>query len=285
MKSKNIKNKRPNKIQGVEDKLQDLMDLESPTCILLYGRPGTGKTTIASTAPKPLLLIDVKDLGTESAKREDVQRGDITIYQMEEFDDIYKIYDYIKENPTRFKSVVIDHWTALQELCHNKVMKEEGKVNMSQQMFGFSSSYLKEIIGLFKDLTSLNINPIFICQDRLESGEGDGEDQLIPEVGPALMPSISRLICASSRVIGHTYLQEKVEKLSDAKISRSIEYRLRLGPNPYYITKVTRPFGSPCPPYLVDATYQDIISIVKGEWTPKPEHGKIKKKARRIPRK
>lgn len=276
------KTKKPNKKSSLEDRFVDLLELDTPTIITLYGRPGTGKTTIACTGPKPLLLIDVKDKGTDSGKREDLEPGDITVFELENFDEIYEVYDYIQDNPDRFNSVAIDHMTALQDFCYQKVMDEEGKSKMSQGMYGTAGSYLKEVINLYKGLTDLGITPIFNCQDRMESGDGEGEDQLLPEVGPGLMPSVARTLCAASRVIGHTYQFENVEKLDGAKVRRNIEFRLRLGPNPYYITKVTRPVGTPCPMFLVDASYKDIMKIVKGKWedpTPvKKKSGSVKKK-------
>ena len=275
------KKKTPKK-SGLEDRFQDLLDLNTPTIITLYGRPGTGKTTISCTLPKPLLLIDVKDKGTDSGKRDDLEPGDITVFELEEFDEIYDIYDYIKDNHDRFKSVVIDHMTSLQDFCYEKVMDEEGKSRMSQGMYGTAGGYLKEVINLYKGLTDLGITPCFNCQDRMESGDGEGEDQLLPEVGPSLMPSVARTLCAASRVIGHTYQFENVEKLDGAKVRRNIEFRLRLGPNPYYITKVTRPFGTPCPQFLVDATYQDIMKVVKGKWG---ESTEIKKKSGSVKKK
>lgn len=275
------KTTKQSKKSGVEDRFKDLLDMDTPTIITLYGRPGTGKTTISCTAPKPLLLIDVKDKGTDSGKRDDLQPGDITVFELETFDDIYEVYDYLEENPDRFKSVVIDHMTALQDFCYDKVMEEEGKSKMSQGMYGTAGGYLKEVINLYKGLTDLGITPIFNCQDRMESGDGEGEDQLLPEVGPSLMPSVARTLCAASRVIGHTYQFENVEKLEGAKVRRNIEFRLRLGPNPYYITKVTRPFGTPCPQFLVDANYKDIMKIVKGKW----EEAPVKKKGSNVKKK
>lgn len=274
------KSQNPKK-SSVEDRFKDLLDMETPTIITLYGRPGTGKTTISCTLPKPLLLIDVKDKGTDSGKREELERGDITVFELEEFDDIYEIYDYVEENPDRFKSVVIDHMTALQDFCYRKVKEEEGKEDMSQRLYGIAADYLKEVINLYKGLSDLGITPCFNCQDRMESGDGEGEDQLLPEVGPGLMPSVARTLCAASRVIGHTYQFENVEKLDGAKVRRNIEFRLRLGPNPYYITKVTRPFGTPCPQFVVNATYQDIMKVVRGKW----EDPAVKKKGSNVKKK
>lgn len=259
-----------------------MVDLDDPTIITLYGRPGSGKTTLASTLPKPLLLVDVKDKGGESAKHKGLERGEITVFSVEDFDDIYDLYDYIVDNTEKFKSVCIDHMTALQDLGLNKVKEEEGKEVISQRMYGIVAGYMKEIIGLYKDLTDYGITPCFLAQDRLDGGEGEGEDQLTPEVGPGLMPSVARVLCASSRIIGHTYLQEKVEKTGNMKVKRTIEYRLRLGPNPYYITKVTRPKGTPCPMYIVDPTYKDLETIIKGEWEePKPRKRKSQSRKKR----
>lgn len=273
------KTKKPLKKEtGVESRFIDLVDLDDPTIITLYGRPGSGKTTMASTLPKPLLLIDVKDKGGESAKHKNLDRGEVIVFPVEDFDDIYDLYDYIRDNPNKFKSVCIDHMTALQDLGLEKVKNEEGKDVISQRMYGMVAGYMKELIGLYKDLTDQGIVPCFLAQDRMNDGDGEGEDQLIPEVGPGLMPSVSRVLCASSRIIGQTYLQEKVERTGDMKVNRSIEYRLRLGPNPYYITKVTRPKGTPCPSYLVDPSYQDLVTIIKGDWK---EPGIKKRKSRK----
>ena len=133
--------KNPKK-SSIEDRFKDILDIDTPTIITLYGRAGTGKTTIACTGPKPLLLIDVKDKGTDSGKRPNTERGDIIVFSLESFDEIYEIYDYLQDHPSQFKSVVIDHMTALQELSHLKVQEEEEKEHMSQQMFGISSGYL-----------------------------------------------------------------------------------------------------------------------------------------------
>lgn len=257
------------------------MDRNSPTIITLYGRSGTGKTTIAATGPKPMLFIDVKDKGDESAKSPGIKRGDIGVIELEGFDDIYDIYDYVVDHKEKYNggSVVLDHLTALQEICKDKVKTDEGKSKMSQQMFGFVASYMNEVISLFKNLSDYGITPIFLVQDRLESGEGEGEDQLTPEVGPGVMPSVSKILCSASRVIGHTYIQEAIEKTSDLKVHRSIEYRLRLGPNPYYVTKVTKPKSYYCPPYLVNPTYEDIMKVIHGEYK---ETSPEKKKKKRI---
>jgi len=197
-----------------------------PMVTTLYGRAGTGKTTIASSYPKPQLIIDIKDKGTESAKSKNLVKGDIKVIELENFEDMYDIYDYIKASK-KYKSVVIDHLTSLQEYSNQYVKEQENKDQMSQRMFGMSSGYMKEIIQLYKDLADEGIDPVFIVQDRTTSGDGEGDEQLIPEVGPALMPSVATFLCAASRIIGNTYLYElPMKKVKPGvKVKPTIEFR------------------------------------------------------------
>lgn len=282
--AKKIKNKVKSKSNLIEDRMVDIYDIDSPTVLTIYGRAGTGKTTITSSLPKPILLLDVKDKGTASMKnKKRIKKGDITVFEIKEFDDVLEMYDYVVENSGKFKSVVIDHLTALQEMCSDKVKLEEGKDKMSQRMFGDVASHMKEVITLYKSLTEEDILPCFIVQDRVESGDGEGEDQLMPEVGPGLMPSLSRFLCAASRIIGNTYLYEYSEKVG-MKVNKEIQFRLRLGPNPYYITKVTRPQGTECPMYLVNdldktnTIWDNLKLILDGEYVEDAKPVKPRKK-------
>jgi len=268
----------------------DLYDLDAPKIITLYGRGGTGKTTVASTLPKPQLFLDIKDKGTESAKGIGVKKGDIKVLRVTSLDDIYDVHEYIMDNLDIYStgSVVLDHLTIAQEISHQETMEENNKNKMSQQLYGFSSGNLKEIIQMYKDLADHGVTVCFIAQTRMEGGDGEGDEQLMPEVGPGLMPSVATFLGSASRIIGHTYLYETIEKTSDLKVKREIEYRLRIGPNPYYITKFTRPKGSPCPMYLVNDLsrndgkdiWDDIQTIMKGDWS-EPKVKNTKKKKRR----
>jgi hypothetical protein len=96
------------------------------------------------------------------------------------------------------------------------------------------------------------------------------------------MPSVATFLCAASRIIGNTYLFEVPPKPGTKETAR-VDYRLRLGPNPFYITKVTRKQGSPCPEFInvkLDTPVYDILTdIVNGNW--KEESVKKEHKSRR----
>lgn len=256
------------KTKGIESRFVDLTELDSPQPMTFWGRPGTGKTTLSATAPKPIFYIDVKDRGTESAKTKDLKKGDVVVFTIEDFDDIMGAYDYLSENSGDFKTVVIDHMGALQELAYSQVMVKNNKSRMSQQLYGFASDLMKEVIDLYKSLGDEGILPIFLAQDRTRGGDdGDGE-QLDPEVGPALQPAVAKYLMAASRVVGQTYIAEEVDKTTTpGKVKSSIQYRLRLGPHPYYQTKVTKPIDADMPDYLVNPNISQVLDIIKGEYS------------------
>ena len=80
--------------------------------VVIYGKQGAGKTTIASTFPKPLILLDVKENGWIGIK--DVKGIDpVGIKTWKEFEEAYW---YLQENPDGYKTVVIDTASALQDL-------------------------------------------------------------------------------------------------------------------------------------------------------------------------
>ena len=284
---KSAKKPVKNRWEDIESKMQDLTEIVMPIITTIYGKPGSGKTTVLSCFPKPIMIISVKDKGTESAKSDELEYGDIKVFEVKHFDEVLDYLEYALEGPTSWGTVAIDHMTALQKKSHDKVKKEENRDKMSQPMFGTSSDNLKEVIDMMVELTDLGVQPVFICQDRFQSGEGEGEDQLLPEVGPNLMPKLSTYLCATCRLILHTYLYESVD-LSGPKPTHNIDYRVRTGPNPYYITKMTRPKGTQCPQFLVhdlskeQSIFDDLMKIVKGEWVnEKPRKKKKRTTGRR----
>lgn len=257
------------------------MDFEEPLIVELYGRSGTGKTALLSTFPKPILILDVKDHGSESAKCKQLKRGDIHVISIESSSDLEEVYDYLLDNPGKYKTVGIDTVTGLQEMMLVETKEEEKKSQASQRIFGIVGDKLKLWILNFKELTSEGITPVFLCQDRLDNPDTEAEDQLNPEIGPGLMPAVAKFLNAAVKVIGHTYIQTKVEKVDDGKKIKkkeSVEFRLRLGPNPYYITKIRQPKGSFLPDYLTNPSYDDIKAITLGEYEePQKESKKSKK--------
>lgn len=242
---------------------------------VVYGRSGSGKTTLASTFPKPLLLLDVNDKGVDSIA--DVE--DITIRGIDTFEEFELMYEYLVINPKAFKTVVIDTCSQLQQLVIKEVLAENKKSTkragdwgtMTKRDWGDVAALLKEWFVNYRDLTDIGINVVFIAQDRvfnISSEEDEAAGEIDPEVGPGLMPSVAKVLNAAVSAIGNTFIRERSYKkeVRGKKVSKNeIQYCLRIGPNPVYVTKLRKPKTIAVPSFISDPSYEDIVSIIKGE--------------------
>jgi len=235
--------------------------------ISVYGRSGTGKTTFAGTAPKPLLVLDVNDRGTISIKGQ----PETYVLSIEKWEDFEEAYWYLKSGNHNFQSVAIDTLTQLQDLAIRQVVGEDSAdMVISKRAWGSVSSLMKTWILNFRDLP---LCKIFICQDRLTAGdedEGTDPEMIAPEVGPALSPSVARTLNAAVDVIGQTFIRERLTtvktKKGGEKSKLVVEYCMRIGPHARYLTKIRRANpGTKLPPVVVDPTFDKILKLVKGE--------------------
>ena len=243
---------------------------------VFYGRSGTGKTTLAGTFPGPILLLDVRDRGTDSLL--DVE--DIDVFEVGSFDDYELAYYHLLKNPKGYKTVVIDTLSQLQQMVVEEI--SQGKKKKSNKAAGAWGTLTKgdwgDVAGQMKtwitNYRNLELNVVFIAQDRV-SNAGDDEDDgaLEPEIGPQLSPSVAKHLNASVSTIGNTFIRtrhiiKEVKRKGKKPIKKEltkIEYCLRIGPNPIYVTKTRKPRSVEPPSVLIDPSYEDFIELLKGE--------------------
>jgi hypothetical protein len=268
--------KRIKKITGsdyteIVDLIKDVGSFKPEMNICLYGKAGTGKTTLAGSYPKPLLIIECSEKGTDSIS--DIKG--VKVLRCRNYDDAVKAYWYIKKNPDKFKSVAIDTVSHLQDMCIKKIVEEKGReINegeignwgtMTKQMWGEVASSVKSLLMDFRNLPQ---DCIFIAHDRnFNNEEEDENNQINPSIGPRLSPSIRASLNAIVNIIGNTFIQETVKKIKIGKKieeKRKIKYCLRIGPNAIYDTKVRKPKKFRLPDVLVNPDYNKLIDIVKG---------------------
>jgi hypothetical protein len=132
---------------------------ERPVIIVLYGTPGTGKTSVATTADNPL-LIDT-DRGYDRA----VQR--IDTLEAHKWQDI----DAERETMKGYKTIVVDTAKAMLDDYLSVYAVEQNyklKTN-SLKRFGQMADDFKSFVNF---LRSNGSDIIFICHDK-ETAEGD----------------------------------------------------------------------------------------------------------------
>lgn len=245
----------------VVSRIQDVTEVENFLSVLGYGRSGTGKTTaLVHILPKPLLVIDINEKGTDSV----VDVEGVKVFKPKSWEDVESMYWYLESGNHPYKSVLIDTVTQLQELSQKFILEDEGKDFLSLQLRGKASELMKTWLMSYRDLP---MHVGFTAQDRVSETDTEEEDQIMPEVGPAVSPGIAKTLNAMVKLILHTYIQEVITR-KDGKIERKMEYRIRTGPHQYYLTKVKKPKKAPVPDYIMDPTFEDIISLMNGTYDP-----------------
>lgn len=251
---------------GIEDRIMAINDVPTNLNILLYGRSGTGKTTIIGTAPKPLLILDIREKGTTSIRK----TPGVFVLPIDSWKDFEEAYWYIVSNPKEYKTIAIDTVTQLQDYALSEVRgTSEGLV--SRKSWGEASSLLKSWIMLYRDLPQ---NLIFTAQDRKTKGEEDDSDEdnsIMPEIGPYVMPSVAKILNAAVDVIGMTFVRERIKKIKPLKKGGKeteksiIEYCLRTGAHPIFLTKFRSPVtdgeDTKIPDVMVNPTYNEILEL------------------------
>jgi len=236
----------------------------------LYGRSGTGKTTLAASWPKKLVLFDVNDKGTDSIS--DIHDDDIDIINVRSWDDFEAGYWYVYEKSKDYSTVIVDTVSQLQQILVYEMSKNKDKPGhwgtMTRQAWGDLTSKMKTWITYFRDLP---MEVVFIAQDRVFSGDEESDDNhmIDPEVGPALSPSVAKHLNASAHVIVNTFIRRRIVKTKPIKGKsqkiEKIDYCLRVGPNPIYATKFRKPKSIILPSVLSNPDYDKIRSIMLPE--------------------
>ena len=250
---------------SIESRFVDVGDVEDHLRMLIYGRSGTGKTHFLGTAPKPLLLLDVRDKGTKTIK----YSPDVKVLAVRQWSDLEDVYWYL-EGPGKgkFATVAIDTLSQLQDMAIKSVRgNDDGMI--SRRVWGETSSLMKTWLMLYRDL---EMNVLYTAQDRADSVDDVDEDgAILPEIGPYLMPSTAKIINAAVDVIGNTFIRERDEKVKlkngKTRTKTVTEFCMRLGPHARYTTKMRRDSslgGEGVPSIVVNPTIAEILKISLG---------------------
>lgn len=246
----------------------------------LYGRAGSGKTTLSSTWPKPILYLNIRDNGDDSIR--DIE--DIDVVDIESSEDLQEqlLWCVKKANKGKlsYKTIVLDTMSQLQQIfVEEKIVGAKKKLKKGQQPGDFGTLTMQEwgqIAGDMKavimDVRNLPLESVFLCQERIFNAgteEDDGLGQIEPEIGPRLSPSVKNDLNASVSIIGNTFIRIKLITHKDEKTKKKTkellkQYCLRVGPNSVYTTKIRKPKGIEAPDFIVDPTFRKIKKIMKG---------------------
>jgi hypothetical protein len=246
--------------------IREVSKISNPQAVVIYGAPGAGKTTIAATWPKPILLIDFNDRGTDSISDE----KSIDVAQVETLDELEALYWMLKDG-SKYETVVFDTVTGMQDMIMDDI---SGKRSDNLKWGSLTRKQFGEVVGECKkyitDFRDLDMNVLFLAQQRIFnlSEDDDATDDIPPEIGPAMMPSLTRHLNAACGIIAQAFKRSREEKKKVAnkiRVRSRTEYCLFVGPDPVRTTKIRKPKSIDPPSFLIDPTYGDLMAIIKGE--------------------
>jgi len=175
-------------VQIFEYKPQD-----QPLKVLIYGKSGTGKTHLGSTAPSPIFASAEEGLlGTSRESK--ISYATITSVK-----DLQDLFDFLKKGEHSFKTVVLDSISEINEIIKDKLEKDNNRpIQRADWM-----KVQKDIKAVFKSFKGLDMNVIIIAQEKIVS---DGEEGTISQILPSLNGKSSTDIAYSMDVVGYCYI-------------------------------------------------------------------------------
>lgn len=260
------------KTTGVIGRIKPVSLKDDGIKINLYGKSGTGKTTLACSFPKKVLIIGFED-GTKSVHN---VKG-VEFVLLKESAELAEVIKYVNDHD-EYRTVVCDTASGLQDMVLKEILElDELPAQRSwgmakQQQWGQCALQTKERL---RSLLKLNINVIIVAQERDFNAEGNDDNLLMPYVASALSPSVVGWLNPACDYICQTFIrnevkQEKVKVGTKVKVLQrktgKVEYCLRTYPDPVYTTKFRIPKGSVLPEVVVDPDFDKILSIIKGEY-------------------
>lgn len=244
--------------------------------MLVYGKGGQGKTAFSSTWPKPALLLDVLEKGTETISK---VKG-IDVFSCLTWEDLEEVYWMLESGDHKYKTVIIDQITALQGLIMAQIRKEKNMSDddtFTKRDWGKISGKMQTWLLNYRDLWDKGLNVCFIAHERTNEAEDADDDQIDPNIGPRVMPSVSSFITGAVSAIGNSFIRERYEGVGP-KRKRRVEHCMRIGPHANYAAKIRKPpDGEPVPDVIVNPTFEKIMAISRGEGVTR----KITKKVRK----
>ena len=265
-------------VGSIGDRITDWGDSsEEGISLCLYGESGTGKSTLASTFPGPILWC-IRSGGKNPGEIKSVAKEDrkkIKKLILQSSKDLLDVADLL-ESEGGFKTVVLDNCSGFSDMTMAEILQldklpEQLSWGLAQQSdWGQLSLQCKEI---WRRVLDLSINRIFIAHQRdFSKEESKASDlDLIPSIGPSLTPALATWINASCDNVCQCFKKQKTVvkqvKMAGKTVSQTVpvpgvDYCLRTGPHGVFMTRFRVPRGRQLPDMIIDPDYGKLIKLI-----------------------
>lgn len=231
---------------------------------VIYGKSGTGKTTLASTFPKskerPLYILDVLENGTGSIGLED--RENVIVVPIESFEEVDQVLTDFENGytfdgdgnkiPVHPGTIVIDSATQLEYLMKKYLMSAEKKDKMNLNLWGQVKNSHDMLWNASKYL-SRKLDCYFVTITH-EKDDKDEDNPSFNKVVPSLAKGGTESLTAKASFIWYTTIETET-KIVEGLATKEERFVTYIGPASYLVTKCRKPKEVQIPQKVRDLTF------------------------------
>lgn len=192
-----------------------------PLRVLVYGDPGVGKTTLALTFPRPVVIDTDGGLISVVLQRPGENLG--LAARPEGVLDVESLVRWLLAKQGTYDTIVIDSIDALVELLIHELVEEHAKTTsrgprpLLTRAIPEQVEYLaarNEVRALLAALRALNVHVV------LTAGMRVSEQNFIQQRGPDVPPAVGRMLMKWSSLVGELIAGVKDDTFGDKEAHR-----------------------------------------------------------------
>lgn len=158
--------------------------------ILLYGPPGSGKSTAAATAPGPILWVNADGPNALAYARKTARAEKKAIFEVrvkpgqDVRQTLRDVLEHVKEHkPPEVRTVVVDPFGRVREALIGQIVQQSAKNTLQQ--YGEVAKVLRDFVRFLRDQP---INLVILAHEDVE--DADGDRIVRPLIGGALTETV-----------------------------------------------------------------------------------------------
>jgi len=240
-------------------KIVNVGDMTDPPRYLFYARNKKGKTRLAQSAPRVLILDPEK--GTKELP------PDQPVWPIKQWEDLNDVFKYTKtaDCKKKYDWIAVDGMTRITNMALRFVMKQHEERDMdripgmvAQKDYGKAGELIKGMLFNFHNLPQ---GIIYTAQERVETqGEFDSEDEDLEEAQTRFVPDLPKGVRSSLNAIVDCIGRIYVVK-AEVKGVEVLQRRLWIAPTEAYDTGYRS--DHELPNYLKNPTVNRLGLLIK----------------------